>query len=74
MTMETNEINTLMENVRAALQGAANAENTANFLHRVLVQAVLTHGGELPVDPSLADQAKADTRRLEFGGGGVRLV
>ena len=70
----TNEINILMEDVRSAIQAAVSAENTADYLYRILVQAVLTHGGNLPVDPHLADQAKAEKRRLEFGDGGVRLV
>ena len=72
--MNIDEIDILTESVREALQEAADTQNTLHFLNRILTQAVLTHGGELRVDPSLSEQAKAEKRRLEFGDGGVRLV
>jgi hypothetical protein len=48
--------------------------NRRLFYHRVLTQAVLTHSGELTVDPARALEAMNETRVLEFGQGGVRLV
>jgi len=44
------------------------------FYKRVLIQAVLTAGGRLKVDPSLSEAAKAETRKLWIAGGEVSLV
>ena len=56
------------------IEDAAMARAELEFIKRVMRQAVMTHGGELKVDPAMADQAKSDTRPLEYGGGAVRLV
>lgn len=72
--MDAREIQQLAEDVKCALNGALAIKNNQEFMHRVMVQAVLTAGGELRVDPALADQAKTERRKLEFGAGGVRLV
>lgn len=47
----------------------AEAKNL--FYERVLRQAVLTHGGKLPIDPQLAVEAKNETIELWIGNGGV---
>lgn len=72
--MTSNEITDLKRDFDSALTSAANAVRTLEFYTRVLKQAVLTHGGELRVDPSLSGEADRDTRTLEFGAGGVRLI
>jgi hypothetical protein len=72
MTIE--RIAQLKKDLDTALADALNQAETLQFYARVLRQAVLTHGGELRVDPSLSDQARQDTRALEFNGGGVRLI
>ena len=72
--MDSTQIKELCAQVERALNDAAASRQRVEFLSRVLTQAVLTHGGELRVDPALAETARAETRLLEFGSGGVRLV
>jgi len=67
-------IKALHDDLDEVLNASAEALCRANFYEMVLRQAVLTHGGELRVDPSLMEAANADRRALVFGQGGVRLV
>ncbi len=55
------------------ISGAKADRRDAAFYKRILVQAVLTAGGTLPVDPTLSDAAKAFEGDLYFGNGIVSL-
>lgn len=53
---------------------AQNSIEELTFLKRILKQAILTHGGKLPIDPQFSEQAKNDKRELCIGNGGVEFV
>jgi len=72
MTLE--EITSISDMVRDALQSAEEARAENRFLKRVLRQAILTHGGELKINPNLAEEAKRRLEPLDFGSGGVRFA
>lgn len=71
--MNVDQVIDLGKEVSRALAEVAAVAQERDMLRRVLKQAVLTHGGELRIDTSLADEAKNDKRMLEIGGGGVRM-
>ena len=72
--MNADQIDDLGADVSHALAQLADVMRERDFLRRVLRQAVLTHGGELRIDVTLADAATADRRALAFGGGCVTLI
>ena len=57
--------------IRELVYRAQSVQGELQFLQRVLRQAIMTHGGRLPVDPALAGAAKKDTRPLLFECGGI---
>lgn len=55
------------------LRRVENLARSHNLMVRLWKQALLTAGGEVKIDPQLADAAKADERNILFGSGGVRF-
>jgi hypothetical protein len=72
----TPNLDKFVEELDDLRQFARDQHGDAQFYLRVLAQAVLSHGGELRVGPSLAEEAwaKLQTHRLEFCDGGVRFT
>lgn len=49
-------------------------ERDVAFYRRVLVQACLSNGGKIDVDPELYHRAQHPEHRLEFGNGKITLL
>lgn len=76
---ESNDLNLAdisrgIEDLRRNLADLRVMVDITGFYKRVLTQAVLTAGGRLSVDPSLAEAAAIEKRRLWIAGGEVKLI
>ena len=72
--MNGDDIRQIAQDVSNALEAAESAMRELRLLRRVITQACLTHGGEIKVDPGLANEAMTTRKVLEIGGGGIRLI
>ena len=72
--MSSDEIKDLAKQVGDALLELQHTQEALEFYMRVLRQAVLTHGGELRVDPAFSKEASSCKLGLEICSGGVRLL
>jgi hypothetical protein len=72
--MTTDEVKDLGTEVTLALRHLTEVMQERDLLRRVLKQAILTHGGDLRVDPELYEAATSDKRSMDMSAGGVRLI
>lgn len=71
--MSADQIADLAASVHRALEGLEAVTRERDFLRRVMIQAVLSNGGEIIVDPPLAPAAHAERRPLMIGQGVISL-
>lgn len=72
--MNAENVRNLATEVYDSLTQLESVMRERDFYIRVLKQAVLSHNGELVIDPTLGMDAYNDTRILECNNGGVRLI
>lgn len=67
----------LISDVKDLIRELEQLRRDSEFYNRVLMQAVLSHGGKLDIDPSKDVEAKAAINKgecLEFGNGRVTIL
>lgn len=72
--MNNTYIDELISDVKRELEKVKSLRSRVDFLERVLKQAVMTHNGELYVDPKLGQAASSSDKILDISGSGVRLM
>jgi len=72
--MKPEQIQSLSDDLKHALEHSINVMNERDFYLRIIKQAILSHGGELRIDSALGEQAKQETRNVEFCSGGARFI
>lgn len=67
------DVREFAESLNSMLKDYESMQRNDKFMTRVLIQAILTNGGSLSVDPALAEEAENVNYQLEFGDGKITI-